>query len=43
LVENTLALMSLDDTRMNQVSAYKYLVIWLDDEMSFKMHVDELC
>ena len=40
LVENTLALTSLDGSRINQVSAYKYLGIWLDDERSFKMHID---
>ena len=43
LVENTLALTSLDGSRINQVSAYKYIGIWLDDELSFKMHIDELC
>ena len=37
LVENTLALTSIDGFRMNQVSAYKYLGIWLDDKLSFKM------
>ena len=43
LVENTLALTSLDGSRINQVSAYKYLGTCLDDKLSFKMHVDKLC
>ena len=42
LVENTLALTSLDGSQINQVSAYKYLGTWWDDELFFKMHIDEL-
>lgn len=43
LVGNALAFTSLDGSRINHVSAYKYLGIWLDDKLSFKMHIDELC
>jgi hypothetical protein len=38
--ENTLAFMSLDGSRINQASAYKYLGIWLDRKLSFKIHID---
>uniref|UniRef100_A0A673ZIM1 Reverse transcriptase domain-containing protein n=1 Tax=Salmo trutta TaxID=8032 RepID=A0A673ZIM1_SALTR len=41
-VRNTFVITSLDGTQIKQVSAYKYLGVWLDDRLSFKKHVTEL-
>lgn len=41
-VRNTFVITSLDGTQIKQVSAYKYLGVWLDDRLSLKKHVTEL-
>lgn len=32
--------LTIDATRLKWVTSYKYLCIWLDDKLSFRVHID---
>lgn len=34
--------LTLDGTQLERVSSYKYLGIWIDDKMTFSVHIDSL-
>ena len=36
------SILSLDGKSIERVSSYKYLGIWIDDKLSFKVHINTL-